>query len=104
MDVQEARGTLLLDVANRRWSAEVAELAGIPMSWLPRLFEGPEICAQIHDAGAGATGLAVGTPVAAGAGDQGAGAVGVGILAPGSGSATIGRSGVVFAAPYTPTK
>ena len=104
MDMQEASGTLLLDVANRRWSAEVAEAAGIPMEWLPRLFEGPEICARVNAAGPGATGLAAGTPVAAGAGDQGAGAVGMGILAPGSVSATIGTSGVVFAATDSPIK
>jgi xylulokinase len=104
IDLQEASGTLLLDVAHRRWSPEMAEAAGIPMEWLPRLFEGPEICARISTAGAGATGLALGTPVAAGAGDQGAGAVGMGILAPGSVSATIGTSGVVFAATDAPTK
>jgi xylulokinase len=104
MDMQEASGTLLLDVANRRWSVEVAEAAGIPMEWLPRLFEGPEICARISVAGAGATGLAAGTPMAAGAGDQGAGAVGMGILTPGSVSATIGTSGVVFAATDSPIK
>ena len=104
MDMQEASGTLLLDVAHRRWSAEVAEAAEIPMAWLPRLFEGPEICARISATGAGATGLAAGTPVAAGAGDQGAGAVGMGILAPGSVSATIGTSGVVFAATDSPVK
>jgi xylulokinase len=103
IDMQEASGTLLLDVAHRRWSEEVAEAAGIPMSWLPRLFEGPEICARVSDAGAGATGLAAGTPVAAGAGDQGAGAVGMGIVGPGSVSATIGTSGVVFAATDKPT-
>ena len=103
MDMQEASGTLLLDVANRRWSAEMAEIAGIPMSWLPRLYEGPEICARIDEAGAAATGLPMGLPVAAGAGDQGAGAVGMGILAPGSVSATIGTSGVVFAATDRPT-
>ena len=40
----------------------------------------------------------------AGAGDQGAGAVGMGILQPGSVSATIGTSGVVFAATAEPTK
>ena len=102
MDMQEASGTLLLNVAHRRWSAEVAEAAGIPMSWLPRLFEGPEICAHISAVGAAATGLSAGTPVAAGAGDQGAGAVGMGILAPGSVSATIGTSGVVFAATDAP--
>jgi len=104
MDMQEASGTLLLDVTHRRWSREVADAAGIPMAWLPRLFEGPEICARVSDVGAGATGLAAGTPVAAGAGDQGAGAVGMGILAPGSVSATIGTSGVVFAATDAPAK
>jgi xylulokinase len=103
MDMQEASGTLLLDVANRRWSEEVADAAGIPLAWLPKLYEGPEICARISDAGEAATGLATGTPVAAGAGDQGAGAVGMGILKPGTVSATIGTSGVVFASTAAPT-
>ena len=104
IDVQEASGTLLLDVAHRRWSREVADAAGIEMSWLPKLYESPEICAHISEEAAGLTGLKAGTPVAAGAGDQGAGAVGMGILQPGSVSATIGTSGVVFAATAEPTK
>jgi xylulokinase len=104
IDVHEASGTLLLDVTNRTWSKEVAKVAGIPESWLPQLFESPEICAQISDEAAKLTGLKSGTPVAAGAGDQGAGAVGMGILQPGSVSATIGTSGVVFAATAVPTK
>jgi len=104
IDVQEASGTLLLDVTHRRWSREVAEAAGIDMSWLPRVFESPEICARISESAASLTGLKAGTPVAAGAGDQGAGAVGMGILQPGSVSATIGTSGVVFAATAEPTK
>jgi len=103
IDMQEASGTLLLDVAHRRWSEEVAEAADIPMSWLPTLFEGPEVCARISAAGAQATGLTLGVPVAAGAGDQGAGAVGMGIVGPGSVSATIGTSGVVFASTDKPT-
>jgi xylulokinase len=104
MDMQEASGTLLLDVTRRRWSTEVAEASGIPLAWLPPLFEGPEICAKIRVEAAGLTGLDAGTPVVAGAGDQGAGAVGMGILEPGSVSATIGTSGVVFAATASPTK
>ena len=92
MDVQEASGTLLLDVTHRRWSSEVARIAGINEAWLPQLFESPEICAKISLEAAETTGLVAGTPVVAGAGDQGAGAVGMGILAPGSVSATIGRS------------
>jgi len=104
MDVQEASGTLLLDVAHRRWSSEVAKAAGVDEGWLPELFESPEVCAHISDSGAAATGLLSGTPVVAGAGDQGAGAVGMGILEPGSVSVTIGTSGVVFAATAQPTK
>src|SRR5580700_5390074 len=104
IDVQEASGTLLLDVTHRRWSKEVAEAAGIPEGWLPKVYESPEVCARISEAAEGVTGLTAGTPVVAGAGDQGAGAVGMGILQPGSVSATIGTSGVVFAATASPTK
>jgi xylulokinase len=104
IDVQEASGTLLLDVTHRCWSKEVAEAAGIPESWLPKVYESPEVCARISENAAGLTGLTAGTLVVAGAGDQGAGAVGMGILQPGSVSATIGTSGVVFAATAAPTK
>jgi xylulokinase len=104
IDVHEASGTLLLDVTNRRWSSEVAEIAGISEEWLPPLYESQDICARISVAAAANTGLAQDTPVVAGAGDQGAGAVGMGILKPGSVSATIGTSGVVFAATDQPTR
>ncbi|HZU10772.1 MAG TPA: xylulokinase, partial [Pseudacidobacterium sp.] len=104
IDVQEASGTLLLDVAHRRWSSEVARISGINEAWLPQVFESPEVCAKISPEAAKLTGLLAGTPVVAGAGDQGAGAVGMGILQPGSVSATIGTSGVVFAATDAPTK
>ena len=46
--------------------------------------------------------IRVGIPVVAGAGDQAAGAVGLGIVRPGAVSATIGTSGVVFAATAVP--
>ncbi|HVW78296.1 MAG TPA: xylulokinase [Alloacidobacterium sp.] len=104
IDVQEASGTLLLDVTHRRWSSEVAKVAGIDEAWLPQLFESPEVCAHISAEAASLTGLTAGLPVVAGAGDQGAGAVGMGILQPGSVSATIGTSGVVFAATAAPIK
>lgn len=102
-DMADASGTLLLDVAHRRWSHEVMQAAGIGESLLPKLFESPDICGNVSPAGAAATGLQVGTPVVAGAGDQAAGAVGIGIAAPGAVSATIGTSGVVFAATDRPS-
>jgi xylulokinase len=76
--------------------------AGLPMSCLPKLYESPEICGRISEAGAAHTGLKLGTPVVAGAGDQAGGAVGMGIVRAGAVSATIGTSGVVFAATDTP--
>jgi len=102
MDVAEASGTLMLDVAHRRWSQEMMAAAELPMSSLPKLYESPEVCARISDAGAAHTGLKAGTPIVAGAGDQAGGAVGMGIVRAGAVSATIGTSGVVFAATDNP--
>ncbi len=102
IDMADASGTLLLDVANRRWSSEVLSKAGIDIGLLPALHESPAVCGKASAAGAEATGLRVGTPVVAGAGDQAAGAVGMGIARAGAVSATIGTSGVVFAATDRP--
>jgi xylulokinase len=102
IDVADASGTLLLDVSARQWSREMLDAAGINDNVLPRLFESPEITGSVSQSAAELTGLRVGTPVVAGAGDQAAGAVGMGIVKPGSVSATIGTSGVVFAATNNP--
>jgi xylulokinase len=77
IDVADASGTLLFDVANRRWSDEVLDALEVRREWLPRSYESTEI---------------------AGAGDQAAGALGVGIDRPGPLSVVLGTSGVVFAA------
>ncbi|MBA3245580.1 MAG: xylulokinase [Actinobacteria bacterium] len=77
IDVADASGTLLFDVAERRWSDEVIGALEIPRDWLPPVYESTEI---------------------GGAGDQAAGALGVGIDRPGPLSIVLGTSGVVFAA------
>jgi xylulokinase len=102
MDVADASGTLLLNVAGRRWSSEMLAAVDMPESILPRLHECHEIAGTITKEAALLTGLLVGTPVIAGAGDQAAGALGMGIVRPGDVSATIGTSGVVFAATDQP--
>jgi xylulokinase len=102
-DMADASGTLMLDVAHRRWSKEILELIEIDPSLLPDLYESPEVCGQISAAGAEATGLRIGTPVVAGAGDQAAGSTGIGVVSPGAVSATIGTSGVVLAATDAPS-
>jgi xylulokinase len=77
IDAADASGTLLFDVANRRWSEEVCAALDIPTEWLPPVHESTEVGA---------------------AGDQAAGALGVGVAAPGPLSVVLGTSGVVFAA------
>jgi xylulokinase len=77
IDAADASGTLLFDVANRRWSTEVCEALEIPVEWLPPAHESTEV---------------------AGAGDQAAAALGVGISSPGPVSVVLGTSGVVFSA------
>ena len=83
IDAADASGTLLFDVAGRRWSEEVCDTLEIPQEWLPPAYESTAI---------------------AGAGDQAAAALGIGITAPGPVSVVLGTSGVVFAAlpEYTP--
>jgi xylulokinase len=88
IDVADASGTLLFDVARRRWSKEVLDALEVPREWLPRTLESPEPSGSTRD----------GVPVAAGAGDQAAGALGVGVDRPGPVSVVLGTSGVVFAA------
>jgi xylulokinase len=87
-DVSDASGTLLLDVARRRWSGDVVSALGLDAGWLPPALESPAISGHTAD----------GIPIAAGGGDQAAGAVGVGVDRPGPVSVVLGTSGVVFAA------
>ena len=75
-DAADASGTLLFDVAHRRWSEEVCDALEVPLAWLPSAHESTEVAT---------------------AGDQASGALGVGIVAPGALSIVLGTSGVVFA-------
>jgi xylulokinase len=88
IDVADASGTLLLDVARRRWSDEVLDVLEIDRAWLPTVLESPEVSGRTSG----------GVAVAAGAGDQAAGGLGVGVDRPGPLSIAMGTSGVVFAA------
>ena len=76
IDAADASGTLLFDVAGRRWSEEMLEALELPREWLP----------EAHEA------TAIG-----GAGDQAAAALGVGVASGQRLSVVLGTSGVVFA-------
>ncbi len=102
-DMPDGSGTLMLNVRGRAWSDEIFDELGIGKEFLPPLFESTEIVGKVSQAGAAATGLKEGTPVGAGAGDNAAGAIGMGIVKPGTVSATVGTSGVIFVVTDSPT-
>ena len=103
VDRADGAGTILFDLAERDWSAEIVDALGIDRAWLPATFEGPEVTGTITSEAAAATGLRTGTPVVAGGGDQAAAAVGVGSVTPGVSSLSLGTSGVVFTTTEDPT-
>jgi xylulokinase len=97
MDMAEAAGTSLLNVAKRQWSDDVLAALNIPREWMPTLCEGSDIASEVSAEAAALTGLKAGTPIAGGGGDQAAGAVGMGCVSPDKIGVTVGTSGVVFA-------
>ncbi len=97
-DYSDASGTLLLDVANRRWSPEMLALCGLDRSQLPALFESWELIGTLRPAAARDLGLPAGVQVAAGAGDNAAAAVGTGTVRDGACNVSLGTSGTVFIA------
>ncbi|MEX1139018.1 MAG: xylulokinase [Bacteroidota bacterium] len=96
-EMSDASGTVLLDVRQRSWSAEILNILQVPSEWMPALVESTEQTGRVTRMAAKDTGLNEGTPVVGGGGDQAAGAVGSGIVREGVVSVTIGTSGVVFA-------
>jgi xylulokinase len=96
-DASDAAGTLLLDLAHRDYSAEILEKLEFERSWLPKVYEGPQVTGRLLADVAVELGLPAGLPVVAGGGDNAAAAVGTGIVQTGIVSSSIGTSGVIFA-------
>jgi len=79
----EAQGSLLYDMAGRRWSEELCRLAGIPVNILPPLVEPTEVVGAVTAAAAAETGLIRGTPVIAGCTDSAVEDYAAGAIRPG---------------------
>jgi xylulokinase len=96
-DMSDASGTLLLDVARRRWSKRVLSALEIDTDWMPKCYESQEVTGTLTASAAKTLGLSTDCKVVAGAGDCAAGAIGSGIVRRGVVNTSIGTSGVVFA-------
>ncbi len=97
-EMSDAAGTLWLDVAARRWSAELLAACGLTEAQMPRLVEGSAVSARLKPALAARWGLPADVAVAGGGGDNAASAVGMGVVHAGQGFVSLGTSGVVFVA------
>jgi len=95
-ETTDASGTLLFDVASRKWSEDMCAALAIQRGWLPECYEPTDIVGRVTPEAARALCVPEGTPVVAGAGDQAAGAVGLGAIDSGVTSVVFGTSGVVL--------
>jgi xylulokinase len=97
-EMSDSAGTSWLDVAKRRWSPELLAATGLTESHMPSLVEGTDPAGGLRAELASRWGLSTGIPVAGGAGDNAASACGMGTVKPGHAFASLGTSGVLFAA------
>jgi xylulokinase len=103
LEVTDASGSYLFDVANRKWSEEMFEICELPRHIVSdNVIESQEVAGFLKADVAEELGLKAKIPVVGGAGDQPACGLGSGIYKEGIVSATIGTSGVVYAATNKP--
>lgn len=95
-EYSDAAGTLLLDVAGKRWSGEIADAFGLPASLFPPLVSSDAKVGTLLPEIAAETGLPASVGVFAGGADNACGAIGAGILSEGETMCSIGTSGVVL--------
>jgi len=93
----DASGTLMFDPARVRWSREILESVGLPLSLLPAVGGSSEVLGRVLSQPGALTGLAPGTPVVGGGADNACGAAGVGAVTPGEVVSSWGTSGTVLA-------
>ncbi len=95
-DCSDASGTLLFDVAKRRWSPEMLDICSLRERQTAQVFESYETVGTLKSDAAEALGLPWDVKVAAGAGDNAAAAVGTGTVGRGKCNVSLGTSGTLF--------
>ncbi|AKH99013.1 D-xylulose kinase [Hoeflea sp. IMCC20628] len=97
-EMSDSAGTSWLDVGKRAWDDGLLAATGLDRSQMPSLVEGTERAGALRAEAALELGLPAGIPIAGGAGDNAASACGMGTVANGQAFASLGTSGVLFAA------
>lgn len=103
VEVTDASGSFLMDIGARTWSDKMFKVCDLPKDIVPQqISESCDVVGYLKDDLARHFGMRAGIPVVGGGGDQTAGGIGNGVYKEGVVSATIGTSGVVFAATSKP--
>lgn len=97
-EMSDSAGTSWLDTGARAWSPELLAATDLSEDQMPSLVEGSAPGGALRAEIAGRFGLTAGITVAGGAGDNAAAAIGMGTVHDGSAFASLGTSGVLFAA------
>lgn len=97
-DVTDASGTGLFDVARRRWSDELLDLAGIDRDLLPEVVESPDPTGAVHPELARRWNIPAETQIHGGGGDAIVQTTAMGLVEPGAVGITLGTAGIVAAA------
>ena len=97
-EMSDAAGTSWLNTGTRDWSEDLLRATGLSRENMPHLVEGSEVSGTMRPALAARWGLGKSVVVAGGGGDNAASGVGVGVVRAGEAFASLGTSGVLFAA------
>jgi len=94
-DYSDASGTLLFDVAAKKWSSEMFELFGVEESLMPHVDKSALVIGEVTREASRLTGIPAGVRVINGCADHAATSLGAGVVNAGDASAIIGTAGVL---------
>ena len=94
-DYSDASGTLLFNVAEKKWSDEMFNFFNIPRSLFPDVSASDTIIGYVSKEASLLTGLTEGIPVVNGSSDNSAAALGAGMIKSGQVTLIIGTAGVI---------
>lgn len=97
-EMSDSAGTSWLDTGKRAWDDSLLAATDLDRSHMPALVEGTERAGALRSDVAEDLGLPAGIPIAGGAGDNAASACGMGTVGDNHAFASLGTSGVLFAA------
>lgn len=95
-DLSDASGTMLLDVKNKRWQAELLAAYNISEDILPTLHNSTDVIGSILPKYADSFGINPNCQIVVGGGDQAVAALGSGVCMPNEAILSLGTSGVLF--------